>query len=126
MSHITEMKTKIKRKDELLEALRELDMGSVLEDAQVHGWNGTLTPADIVVRRANGYDIGFVWDDESGSYDMIADWMFVGVEQGVIRAQVMREYSKHVAVEKAREAGWQNIQVKENNAGEILIVGQKR
>ena len=73
MSHFTRIKTKIKDKPALLEALEILQY-NVEEDLELkvtgpHGINHEVVEADLAI----GKDVGFRMNPVSGEYELVAD-----------------------------------------------------
>mmetsp|Transcript_103508 Transcript_103508/g.179763 ORF Transcript_103508/g.179763 Transcript_103508/m.179763 type:complete len:230 (-) Transcript_103508:198-887(-) len=79
MSHLSTIQSKMVDKDSLASALWDLDVQNVEvakagEELDVRGYEGQKEKADIVIKQANGYDIGF--KKVGGSYQMISDYEF--------------------------------------------------
>ena len=73
MSHFSTIKTKIKHKPELIEAL-ELLQYDIKEDQELvvggsHGKNHPIVEADICIAR----DIGFRFNPKTETYELVAD-----------------------------------------------------
>jgi hypothetical protein len=73
MSHFSTIKTKIKHKPELIEAL-ELLQYDIKEDQELvvggsHGKNHPIVEADICISR----DIGFRFNPKTETYELVAD-----------------------------------------------------
>jgi len=99
MSHSTTIKTKLVAKEPLQQALADVSsqfgLGTVQENAVVHGYGGNTTRADLVVTTRNrGYDIGF---KKSGdTYDLVADWWGIkNIDQKALTQRLQQRYAYH-------------------------------
>lgn len=70
MSHFTTINVQIKHGDILHQVLQELGY-RVEVNAEVRGYAGDRTPADYVIRQANGYDFGF--RKRGDQYELVTD-----------------------------------------------------
>ena len=106
MSHFVKIRTEIREKAQLVEALRDLHYQfQEGENLLVRGYQGNQERAEIVVNAGENYDIGF--QRQAGAYAVVADWE--GVERGSpIRKesfiqQVNRQYAYNLIHVQARE-----------------------
>ena len=74
MSHFSTIKTKLKDRDQLLEALVDLGHNPVdgLQELSVYGIHGKDHPT-VVVEVTVGTEIGFRWNEDSNSYELVTD-----------------------------------------------------
>lgn len=121
MSHFTRVRTQIRERRFLLDALREMGE-TVVERGKVRGWRGQVEEADVVVRRANGYDIGFIAVGDE-AYEIVADWMGVDETRPAFSARVAREYATAAAMERAQKAGWKKVRRETQGDGSVLVTG---
>lgn len=119
MSHFTKVKTKIMDLESLELALSELDY-RVLHEARIRGWQNQHKPAQLVARFADNtceYDIGFVHNPKTQTFDMIADWWAIkdriGYDQDMLSNKIMQRYA------------YQKV-LKEVNARGFLVAEQKQ
>lgn len=127
MSHFSEVKTKIKNKEFLIKALKQL--GHQVEDnnesATVRGFMGDTQTADFKILTDTHYDIGFKKNAE-GYYEVIADWDVLpklGIEQENFTNSVKKEYAKTTIIETAKQKGLE-VSMTENEGQLELVVSK--
>ena len=129
MSHFLRIKTQLREREPLVQALRTLHHEfKEGENLTVRGFVGRTETAQIVVDTKCNYDIGFRQTGQN--YEMIADWW--GVErgsplrQGTFLQQIQQQYAYNVVREHAVTEGlvWEEEQTYEN--GEIVIILSER
>lgn len=120
MSHFTRVRTQLLDQDGLVRALRNLGY-AVERQAMVRGWNGQTTPADIVVRGASGYDIGFV--RTKAGFEVVADWSGIPEDRTAFLGRVRQEYALLKAEDAARRAGWVNLRRQRREDGAVILIG---
>ena len=67
MSHFSTIKTELRDRQSLLEALEDLGHGPRQGSLMVRGYRGQTVEAQLAVDQANGADIGFRLNPETGS-----------------------------------------------------------
>ncbi|MBD1843252.1 DUF1257 domain-containing protein [Cyanobacteria bacterium FACHB-63] len=103
MSHFTTIKVEIKDGEVLHQALRGLGH-KVEQNALVRGYQGNKTEADYVVRRSNGYDLGFRREDDH--YVLIADFWGARINQTQFINEVQQKYAHKQLQKTAAEQGY--------------------
>ena len=73
MSHFSTIKTELRDRSALIEALRDLGHEPSEGEREVRGYRGQSVIADLAIAQAEGTDIGFRWNSASGSYELVAD-----------------------------------------------------
>ena len=73
MSHFSTIKTELRDRQSLLEALEDLGHGPRQGSLMVRGYRGQTVEAQLAVAQANGADIGFRLNPETGSYELVTD-----------------------------------------------------
>ena len=109
MSHFSTIKTKIKHKPELIEAL-ELLQYDIKEDQELvvggsHGKNHPIVEADICIAR----DIGFRFNPKTETYELVADietWDQPIPPQRFIE-KVTQQYARITVHNTVKEMGFQ-------------------
>ena len=109
MSHFSTIKTKIKDKPVLLEAL-ELLQYNVKQDQELvvggtHGHNHPVVQADICIAT----DIGFRWCNDSQTYELVTDietWSLPTPPRRFID-KVTQQYARMMIHNTVKEEGWQ-------------------
>jgi hypothetical protein len=129
MSHFVKIKTQIREREHLVQALRDLHYQfQEGENLVVRGFAGGQEKAEIVVETGCQYDIGF--QRKANEYEIVADWW--GVEghsrlrQESFVQQVSRQYAYNLIHQQARE---QNLIVEEEETlenGDLVIVLSER
>jgi len=102
MSHFTIIKTQIKNGEILLKTLQQLNY-VVETNTTVRGYQGIKTNAEYVMRRQNGYDIGYVKNGEV--YEAIADFWGVDLQKEFMQ-QISQTYAQNVVKDYAEQHGY--------------------
>jgi hypothetical protein len=118
MSHFTTIKTQIKNGTILHQTLQQLNY-VVETNTTVRGYQGIKTNAEYVMRRQNGYDIGFIKQGEV--YEMIADFWGVDLKQEFIQ-QIPQIYAQNVVLDYARSKGYEIESQETLEDGSIQLV----
>jgi Protein of unknown function (DUF1257) len=109
MSHFSTVRVQIKRGEVLHEAL--LDLGyTIVQNAEVRGYQGNKTTADYVVRQSNGYDLGFRRVAEE--YELVADFWGAKIDQKQFVNQVTQKYAHKLLLKTTAEQGF-NLEAEE-------------
>ena len=108
MSHFTTIQTKLVDAIALEQALSDLKY-RIARNAQVRGWRGQITQADLVVQATRNFDIGFIRSPQ-GSFDTVADWWGVkedgGIEQAAFLQQLMQRYAYRKVTSELQQRGF--------------------
>jgi hypothetical protein len=129
MSHFQRIRTQIREREHLVQALRELHYQfQEGENLQVRGWSGNRETAQVVVNTGSNYDIGF--KRQAQEYEVVADWWGVEgntpIRQQQFIQEVNRQYAYNLIRDQARE---QNLIVEEEQTledGDVVIVLSER
>lgn len=113
MSHFTILKTVLRDRETLSEALRHLHhQFRVGENLSVRGYQGRTEPAEIVVETGCAYDIGFRREADQ-SYGVVADWDYGIARQAQPRfrrdaflQELNQAYARCGLVQQAKEHGY--------------------
>lgn len=124
MSHFTRVKVRVRNREFLIQALRNLGY-TVEEGAEVRGWRGQRTTAEIVVRMKGEYDVGFVRSSRGEDYQAVADWMMAGLDQEAFVQSVQQEYALVGAEKAARKSGWTKLWRETQPDGTVVIMGRR-
>lgn len=137
MSHFLRIRTQIREREHLVQALRDLHYE--FQEGQnlvVRGYASSRERAEVVVNTHCHYDIGFQRQGEV--YEAVADWDYGVASNSPLRIdgqpirkesfvqQVNRQYSYNLIHEHARE---QNLIVEEEETlanGDVVIVLSER
>lgn len=126
MSHFQRIRTQIREREHLVQALRDLHhQFREGENLVVRGWSGNRETAQVVVDTGSQYDIGF--RRTAQEFEVVADWWGVEgntkIRQEPFIQQVNRQYAYNVIREQAREQNliFEEEQVMENGDRVIIL-----
>jgi len=119
MSHFTVIKVQIKQGEVLQAVLQEL--GHTVEcNTHVRGHDGTRTHADYVIRRKNGYDLGFC--KAGDSYDLVADFWGADIDRRQFVEQVTQHYTHKMLMTTVYEQGFDVLEEQTLEDGTVRVV----
>ena len=124
MSHFSTVKTQLRKKEFLKQAL--IDLGYVPNEGLnlVRGFRGQTVKAEMTVEMSKGGDIGFRWNEGSKSYELVTDldlWkQSIPVERFL--AQVTQRYALNTVLDSTSQEGFQVSEQKQNLDGSIELV----
>jgi hypothetical protein len=73
MSHFSTVRTELRDRQALVDALIDLGHPPLEGSHPVRGYRGQTITADLAIPQADGADIGFRWNPANGSYELVAD-----------------------------------------------------
>ena len=124
MSHFSTIKTQLKDAEPLIKALNNLGYMINQEEKFVKGYRGKFTAVDISMNLPNDTKVGFKWDSNSNSYELVTDldlWKFeLPVERFI--SKVTQMYAYETIISKTKEDGYQIVEQKNQNDGSIELV----
>ncbi len=124
MSHFSTIKTQLKEAEPLIKALNNLGYNINQEEKFVKGYRGKFTAVDISMNLPNDTKLGFKWDNNSNSYELVTDldlWKFeIPVERFI--SKVTQMYAYQTIISKTKEDGYQIVEQKNKNDGSIELV----
>ena len=127
MSHFSTIKTQLKEAEPLIEALNNLGYVINQEQKFVKGYKGKFTAVDISMDLPSDTKVGFKWDNNSNSYELVTDldlWKFeLPVERFI--SKVTQMYAYQTIISKTKEDGYQIVEQKNKNDGSIELVFTK-
>ena len=124
MSHFSTVKTQLRKKEFLKQAL--IDLGYVPNEGEnlVRGYRGQTVKAEMTVEMSQGSDIGFRWNQGSKAYELVTDldlWkQTIPVERFL--AQVTQRYALNTVLDSTAQEGFQVSEQKNNIDGSIELV----
>jgi hypothetical protein len=127
MSHFSTIKTQFVSEEHLKKALQEVraefGLGAVRENAQVGGFSGGKTPAQLVVSTRNqGYDIGF--RKEGDTFSLVADWYGIrDINQEALTSRLQQRYAYGVVRENLEQKGFSLVEeeVKQDQTIHLMV-----
>ena len=124
MSHFSTIKTQIKEAEPLIKALDNLGFTINQEEKFVKGFRGKFTAVDISINIPGDTKVGFKWDHNSNTYELVTDldlWKFeIPVERFI--SKVTQMYAYQTIISKTKEDGYQIVEQKNKNDGSIELV----
>ena len=124
MSHFSTVKTELRDLTSLVDALGDMGHAPRQGELQVRGYRGQTVTAQLAVAQQNGSDIGFRWNAETGSYELVTDlelWQQpVPVERFL--AQLNQRYALRSILAATAEEGFQVAEQTNTQDGSIELV----
>ena len=124
MSHFSTIKTQLKDAEPLIKALNNLGYIINQEEKLIKGYRGRFTAVDISMNLPSDTKVGFKWDNNSNSYELVTDldlWKFeLPVERFI--SKVTQMYAYQTIISKTKEDGYQIVEEKNSNDGSIELV----
>ena len=126
MSHFSKIQTSLKDLDLLKKSLSDLSIHWEPELNRVRGYKEQTTFANIVIKQANNYDIGFSWN--GFEYQLVADIQFWQQPWSIelFLDRVSQRYAYNSIVESTSNQGFQTINETVQEDGSIKLTLQKR
>ena len=123
MSHFSTVKTELRDREALVGALG--DIGHTPAPAgPIRGYRGQTVTADLTISQPGGADIGFRWNSETGSYELVADLDLWNLSTPVERflAQLTQRYALQSILASTSEEGYQVSEQRQAADGSIELV----
>ena len=124
MSHFSTIKTQLKEVKPLIQALNTLGYNINQEEKFIKGYRGKFTAVDISMNLPGDTNVGFKWDTNSNSYELVTDldlWKFeIPIERFI--SKVTQMYAYQTIISKTKEDGYQLVEEKNKNDGSIELV----
>jgi hypothetical protein len=129
VSHFVRIRTQIREREHLAQALRDLHYQfQEGRNLVVRGWQGNRETAEVVVNTGSNYDIGFRRQAEE--FEVVADWWGVEnntrIRQRSFLEQVGQRYSYNLVKEQAREQYLIVEEEQELANGDVVILLSER
>ena len=125
MSHFSKIQTSLKDLDLLKKSLNDLSIHWEPELNRVRGYKEQTTFANIVIKQANNYDIGFSWN--GFEYQLVADIQFWQQPWSIelFLDRVSQRYAYNSIVESSSNQGFQTVNETVQEDGSIKLTLQK-
>lgn len=127
MSHFSTVKTELRDRTALIDALRDLGHSPSEGERPVRGYRGQTVVADLTIAAADdtsASDLGFRWNSATGSYELVTDldlWRRpVPVERFL--AQLTQRYALRSILAASAEEGFQVSEQRQAADGSIELV----
>ena len=124
MSHFSTIKTQLKEAEPLIKAIKSLGYIINQDDNFVKGYKGKFTTVDINMNLPCDTKVGFKWNNNSNSFELVTDldlWKFeLPVERFI--SKVTQMYAYQTIISKTKDDGYQIVEEKNLNDGSIELV----
>tara|TARA_Y100001968_G_scaffold176198_1_gene161481 strand:- start:1261 stop:1653 length:393 start_codon:yes stop_codon:yes gene_type:complete len=124
MSHFSTVKTQLKKRGPLFQALIDLGYEPLEGENEVRGYQGQTVKAELAVRMNKGGDIGFRWNKTTKTYELVTDldlWnQSVPVERFL--SKLTQRYAFNAVVLETAKEGFEISEQKNNIDGSIELV----
>jgi len=124
MSHFSTVRTELRDRQALIDALGDLGHPPLEGSQPVRGYRGQTVMADLAITQEQGTDIGFRWNETNGSYELVADldlWKQpIPVERFL--ARLTQRYALRTILAASAEEGFQVAEQTNQLDGSIKLV----
>ena len=124
MSHFSTVKTHLRKREPLLQSLRDLGYLPQEGEKLVRGYRGQTVKAELAVTMPKGGDIGFRWNGSTNSYELVTDldlWsQSVPVERFI--DQLTQRYALNTVLSATAKEGFEVSKQVNNEDGSIELV----
>ena len=124
MSHFSTVKTQLRKKEPLLQALYDLGYNPQEGEHLVRGYRGQTVKAEMAVIMPKGGDIGFRWNEKTNSFELVTDldlWaQSVPVERFL--AKLTQRYALNTVLSATTKEGFEVTEQTNNVDGSIELV----
>jgi hypothetical protein len=124
MSHFSTVKTELRDRAALMEALRDLGHQPSDGEHPVRGYRGQTVVADLAIASSEGTNLGFRWNELSGSYELVTDldlWKQpIPVERFL--AKLTQQYALRSILAASVQEGFQVSEQRQATDGSIELV----
>jgi len=124
MSHFSTVKTQLRKKQPLLQALHDLGYCPLQGAKLVRGYRGQTVRAEVAVKMSKGSEIGFRWNNSTKTYELVADldlWQqTVPIERFL--ANLTQRYAVNTVLSATAEEGFEVAEQRKNLDGSIELV----
>ena len=125
MSHFTRIKTKLVKKEYLVQALNDLGYHPAEGSVEIRGFGGQKMKVDVKIPTKNpGYDLGF---RKAGDvYELVADWYGIhDINKETFLNQVQQKYAYHAVLTRMEEQGFEVVE-EENKTDNTIHLTVRR
>jgi hypothetical protein len=125
MSHFSKIQTSLKDLDLLKKSLNDLSIHWEPELNRVRGNRDQTTFANLVIKQANNYDIGFSWNGVE--YQVVADIQFWQQPWSIelFLDRVSQRYAYNSIIKSTYDQGFQTVNEHVQEDGSIKLTLQK-
>ena len=124
MSHFSTIRTELRHRKPLLEALRDLGFQPGENAQPVRGYRGQTVMADLTISPCSGGDIGFRWNASVNAYELVTDldlWRQpIPIERFL--ARLTQHYALHAVLTATEQEGFTLTSQSKARDGSIELV----
>ena len=124
MSHFSTVKTELRQLDPLVKALTDMGYSPQEGTHSVRGYQGQTVKAELAIPVDVGGDLGFRWNSETGSYELVTDldlWkQKIPVERFL--AQLTQRYALNTVLAATHSEGFEVAEQTQTVDGAIELV----
>ena len=124
MSHFSTVKTQLRKREPLVQALQDLGYHPEVGERPVRGYRGQTVTAELAVAMQEGGDLGFRWNAANGAYELVTDldlWrQKVPLERFL--AQLTQRYALNTVLAATAEEGFEVAEQRNSVDGSIELV----
>ena len=124
MSHFSTVKTQLRKREPLFQAL--VDLGYVPQEGEhlVRGYRGQTVKAELSVPMTKGGDIGFRWNASTEAYELVTDLDLWSEKVPVERflSQLTQRYALNTVLSATAQEGFEVAEQTNNVDGSIELV----
>ena len=124
MSHFSTVKTELRDRQALVDALTDMGHAPQQGAIQVRGYRGQTVIAELAVAQEQGGDIGFRLNPETGCYELVTDLDLWRLDVPVERflSQLSQRYALRTILAATAEEGFQVSEQTSHIDGSIELV----
>ena len=124
MSHFSTIKTRLRKKEQLIKALVQLGYVPEKGENNVRGYRGQTVQAELAVKMPKGGDIGFKWNKNIKAYELVTDLDLWKEPVPVDRflSKLTQQYALSTVLAATSEEGFEVSERKNNIDGSIELV----
>ena len=124
MSHFSTVKTELRQREPLVQALQDLGLPPQEGSKEVRGYRGQTIVAELAVTMPQGGDLGFRWNEQRGAYELVTDldlWRQpVPIERFL--AQLSQRYALNTVLAETLKEGFEVAEQRTTVDGSIELV----
>ncbi len=124
MSHFSTVKTQLRKREPLLQALVDLGYEPQEGDRLVRGYQGQTVKAEIAVTSSKGTDLGFRWNSNTETFELVTDLDLWKQPVPVDRflSHLTQRYALNTVLAASAEEGFEVEKQTSNIDGSIELV----
>ncbi len=124
MSHFSTVKTQLRKRKPLKQAL--INLGYIPQEGEqvVRGFRGQTVKAELSVTMPKGGDIGFRWNEKTEAYELVTDLDLWKQDIPVSRflSKLTQQYALNTVLSATVEEGFEVSETKNNCDGSIELI----